>query len=331
MRLRCLIPAAYLRRQGHEVSIDTSPSPDRGFDVAVFSKTYTAAAAETARAMAASGTKVLLDLCDNHFYSHVENERAALRRANLISMVRSVHGIVSSSETLARYIREYVPDAPPIVVVEDTVEDLQALAGDASLSDWIGFPSWLRWQSQIRSRRERGEMGFVWFGNHGVDYSVSGGMGDLAKLRRTLESLAELRPVFLSVISNNRRKFAALTADWNIPSYYLNWRALTFGRALRMHDIALIPVEKNPFTVCKTANRLALALHEGLAVAADAIPSYEPFAEAAVLDDWDAGLRRYVEDGTFRKRQVEEGRRLVGDLFAPERIGSQWEAVLRAI
>jgi hypothetical protein len=310
--------------------MDTSPSTDAGFDVAVFSKIYDASAVKMARALATCGTRVLLDLSDNRFYSHVENERVAQRRANLISMVRSVHGITSSTETLARYIREYVPDAPPIVVIEDPVEDLQALAKEAALSEWIGLPSWLRWQSQIRSRRERGEIGFVWFGNHGVDYSISGGMGDLLKLRRTLESLAKLRQVFLSVISNSRRKFAALTADWSIPSYYLDWRALTFGRALRMHDIALIPVEKNPFTICKSANRLALALHEGLAVAADAIPSYEPFAGVTVLDDWGAGLRRYVEDGNFRVRQVEEGRRLVGDLFSPERIGSQWEAVLRA-
>ncbi len=331
IRLRCLIPAAQLRVRGHDVQIDDSPEIRGHYDVAVFSKRYDSSAADLAARLTARGTRVLLDLCDNHFYSTYENAASRNRRESLVKMIRIVDGVVASSHALAGVVREHVHDAPPIAVIEDPIEDLHGLESDAPFRDWLRVPSWFKWRSEILQRRRRGECGLVWFGNHGVDYSNVGGMGDLSKLKDILHELAREHSFHVSVISNHREKFRTLTKGWGIPCLYLDWTARTFGRSLGLHDIALIPIERNPFTVCKTANRVVTSLQAGVAVAADSIPSYAPFSGFVVLDDWFNGLARYLRDSSLRSRHVEEGRGRIQELFTPLRIADRWESVLLGV
>jgi hypothetical protein len=136
------------------------------------------------------------------------------------------------------------------------------------------------------------------------------------------------RPVSLTVISNHHGKYARLTASWQIPTCYLSWHRWTFSRALRMHDVAVIPIRRNPFTECKTNNRVATALIHGVAVAADSIPSYRALAEGIVLDDWAAGLQRLTSDAAFRSGSIERGAALVRSGWSIEQIAKHW---LRAL
>src|SRR3546814_20496796 len=70
---------------------------------------------------------------------------------------------------------------------------------------------------------------------------------------------------------------------WSVPTQYVEWDLKSSARIIAEHDVAVIPVVSNPYTVCKTNNRLVFALHLGLPVVADPIPSYQAFSEACVL------------------------------------------------
>src|SRR3546814_18205796 len=87
---------------------------------------------------------------------------------------------------------------------------------------------------------------------------------------------------------------------WSVPTQYVEWDLKSSARIIAEHDVAVIPVVSNPYTVCKTNNRLVFALHLGLPVVADPIPSYQAFSEAFFLADWETGLRRYLSDNTLR-------------------------------
>jgi hypothetical protein len=322
-----LYPAAWLRARGHDVSVDTQAA-DVAADVAVFSKRYDPAALEAAQRLRRRGTSVLLDICDNHFYAAHEHAGFRERRDNLLRMIERANGVIAASEELRRVIGRSSEAARVAAVISDPIEDLHELRRAAPLRDCLAWLEWSRYRARVVALRRAGALGLVWFGNQGVDYSEQGGMGDLLKLRPLLERHARARPVYLSVISNSAERFAQLVAGWDLPTLYLDWRARSFGAALALHDIALIPVEKNPFTLCKTANRLALALSSGLAVIADCIPAYEPYRDVAVLDEWEAGLTRYLNDPTRRQQDASRGRERVMQDLNMDRIGAAWEDAL---
>ena len=83
--------------------------------------------------------------------------------------------------------------------------------------------------------------------------------------------------------------------------------------------------------MCKTVNRLALALLLGVPVVADAIPSYEELRPYALLGEWAAGLWDYIEDRARRRREVRAGQRYLRSKYTPARVVSQWSAVFRSL
>ena len=138
-------------------------------------------------------------------------------------------------------------------------------------------------------------------------------------------------PLSLTIISNSRRKYRKIFSRWAIPIEYLEWSPNTFLDALRAHSVALIPISTNPFTFCKSNNRLALALHSGLAVVADPIPSYAEFSGACQLANWEGGLRSYLADPLLRARHVAAGRELVEQHSSLYQIVNQWEDLFNAL
>jgi hypothetical protein len=328
VRLRCLYPAAWLRARGHDVSVVSSVADVAGADIVIFSKRYDAAAIEAARRLRSRGAPVLLDICDNHFYAAQDRAEFRERRDNLLRMIECASGIVAASEELARVIGNHSPGAQVAAVIGDPIEDLRELRRSAPLRDRLAWLQWSRYRSRAMQLRQAGAVGLVWFGNHGVAYSEQGGMGDLVRLRALLERHAQQQPIYLSVISNSAARFAQLVDGWGVETLYVDWRARYFGAALALNDVALIPVEKNPFTLCKTANRLALALSQGLAVIADSIPAYEPYRDVSVLDDWEEGLQRYLADPARRREDARRGRDRVAADMNMDRIGAAWQATL---
>jgi hypothetical protein len=326
-RLRCHLIVRELQRCGVDARIY---HPDAAAPrTLVLSKRYDPASLSHAQALRTrTGTRLVLDLCDNHFHYGRAVEPFVQRAADLVAAVRSVDRVVAASHALADVLRQHVPLAPPIDVIGDLIEPR--------------LPPPRRWRERMRERwrltrlrwrlRRAGAAAgrrLVWFGNHGSP-NVEAGMSDLKSVQQALHDHHRERPLSLTVISNSREHFETLTRSWTIPCSYLPWSAANFDDALALHDIALIPVRANPFTLCKTANRVATASAHGLAVAADTIPAYEEFRDCILLGDWGSGLARLMDRADERASAVARARALLDERYAPPVIGARWLAMLQS-
>ncbi len=326
-RLRCALIVQELQRQGIDARIhrpgDTAPR------TLVLSKRYDAASLAHAQDLRArAGTRLVLDLCDNHFHYEHAVEPFVQRAADLRAAVRNVDAVVAASNALADEVRHQVHDVPPIEVIGDLVEP-RLSSPRRRIERWRQRWRLARLRFRLRSAGASPGRRLVWFGNQGSP-NVEGGMSDLQSVQPALHDHHRAVGLSLTVISNGRERFEALTRDWSFPCLYLPWSSATFDDALALHDIALIPVRSNPFTRCKTANRVATASAHGLAVAADAIPAYEEFRDCIVLNDWGAGLARLMERADERAAAVARARALLDQRYAPAAIAARWAALLQA-
>lgn len=276
------------------------------------------------------GTKIVVDLCDNHFYHASSDPRWEARSQALRSTLSIADQIIASTEALATVVQEHVPNCPPVVVIGDAVEEprreVSGLSGTRRLHRLLVE----RRLRTLTSGRGSDRVKLIWFGNHGSP-NADGGLRDLLLIADDLNALHAKHPSTLTVISNNRWKFATIAHRFRAPTSYVAWDEHTFSALLQAHDIALIPISLNPFTVCKTNNRLATALVHGVAVAATSIPSYEPFREAAVLDDWRTGLSAIAADHRLRQRLVRCGLDLIEASWSWPSIVEQWHSTLARV
>ena len=323
-RLRCWHVVRGLQALGVDARIHrTGAAAPRTL---VLSKRYDAESVAQARALRAHGTRLLLDLCDNHFHNDHPTPLFVERARQLVQAVRMVDQVVAASPMLADVIRQQVPDAPRIDVIGDLIEPRldpprrwrERLDGRWQL---LGLGRALARAGAAPGRR------LVWFGNHGSP-NVEGGMQDLASIQASLQRHHRDKPLSLTVISNSNERFRAIRAPWPFASCYLSWSSANFDDALALHDVALIPIAPNPFTLCKTANRVATASLHGLAVAADRIPAYEEFGGCIALDDWDVGLAHMMDDALHRQRSLAEALRLLDMHYRPAVICERWRDVL---
>ncbi len=324
-RIRCLNPLAELRRRGYPVE---PHRPGRRYAAVVFSKRYDAASLREARALQEAGTRVVFDLCDNHF--HYPGGRPELARGaeRLRAMLRLANDLVASTDALADVIRAELGDARPVTVIGDAVEEAIPVRA------WPPVRWYRRRQLDLLERElgkpfRRDALRLVWFGARGGPYGP-GGLADLARVREVLTAFQRERPLTLTIISNSERACQEAVRDWIVPHFYLEWHPLTFLEALGLHHVALVPVTPTPYTRCKTNNRVATALLHGLAVVADAIPSYEELRPFTMLDDWTGGLLRYA-DPAARADDVSRGRAHVRQRWTIGRVSDDWERLFDAV
>jgi hypothetical protein len=328
-RIRCMNPLGELQRRGFPVELFRSDHA-ASYQAVVYSKLYDTASYNEARRLRANGVRVVVDLCDNHFYNPGNVPELAQAGTELRRMLQLADHLVASTPELASVMAAEVGGNPPVTVIGDAVEERIEVAQ----------PGLLRWVHQRRLRRllarlQQGRVGgvkasLVWFGIHGGPHHDHG-MADLQRVRPIVEAIHRQYPLQMTVISNSRSKFASLIAPWSVPTQYLEWSPATFLDALGAHDIALIPVTQNPFTTCKSNNRLAAALSVGLAVVADSIPSYREFGKISRLDDWHHGLLDYVQDPELRRRHAAAGRQYVLQKYSLSQVGGDWERLFSSI
>jgi hypothetical protein len=320
--LRCQQIKDALQARGMPVALYDSQAPVAA-DVLVLSKRYDPRSMEIAvEQRARYGTRLVLDLCDNHF--HVAKPDPALeeRAEHLRHAVAAVDSVVAASRALADIVgQEANPKAPP-TVIPDAAELPFEPSLSARLARWKEEMALMQLHRQLEKSGVARERRLLWFGHHG-SAGVEGGMSDLALIRQHCADARE--PVSLTVISNDRTKSQQLLRDWPCPTHYLSWSQHVFSRAARMHSVVVIPVSLNPFTHCKTNNRLATAFLHGLNVVATGIDSYAEFRECAVLDDWARGLGPYLSNPEQRARDVGFGSRLIADRYSLPRIADAWQ------
>lgn len=321
-RIRCLQMIDALRDAGAAAGLYAPGQPPPS--VLVLAKRYDDATLDEAlRVRRVGGTRLVLDLCDNHFHADHDDPKWRVRADRLRRACAEVDRVVVSTEPLAAVVRAECGAATPLTVIPDGLDLGAADPDDRGRHDALhalrqrAFSAWHR---VAVGRR------LLWFGNHGFA-NAGGGLEDLARIAPALSRHHAAAPLALLVVSNRWRSFRAVARGWRFPALYLPWSGANFARALAASDIALIPAQRNPFTVCKTNNRLATASMHGLAVAADALPSYEDFRDLAVLDDWDAGLAGLMGDAADRSRRIAAAQARLQATHAPARIASRWQAL----
>lgn len=331
-RLRCLQIIAALHARGIGAGLYQKGSEKvRAPSVLVLSKRYDPPSLEHAQQLRVRhGTRLVLDLCDNHFYSQSDDALWVARAESLRQAVRAVDMVVCGSTHLEAVVRHEAGQAVLTTVIGDAAEPPFT---PAPLQGWRHPVAEVRLralQAQLQSLAVVRERRLVWFGNHGSAYA-EGGMNDLERIQSALLRAHQDSPISLTVISNNAAKYKLLSRAWTFPHHYLGWHLSTFSRALAQHSVALIPIEPNPFTLCKTSNRIITASLHGLAVAADSLPSYREFDGCAVLDDWDAGFRDLLSSKHRQQKSTALALQRIHNHWTLEQVADRWLAALKTI
>lgn len=281
------------------------------------------------------GIRIVVDNCDNQFFNPNNDPAWSRQIERLRRLLSMADHLVCATDALAEVTRAqgFTQD---ISVVGDAVECARDLMPGESWArrhlNPMRIPAKMRLiehAAWISCWRLRGHLPLVWFGNHGVSFA-EGGMTDLSALRGRLERTHSRRPISLTVISNHPRKFSAEFSGWRFPTRYVAWDRTTFLPVLRLHDVALIPVRDNPFTRCKSSNRVATALNEGLAVAADPIPSYQPFSGMGWFNGFDEGFAEYLANRAMRANHIAAGRKHVSQHCSIAAISDAWRKVIES-
>jgi hypothetical protein len=171
----------------------------------------------------------------------------------------------------------------------------------------------------------------LWFGNHGAKHGGRFGMIDLADNKAALERIAREFDVELVVVSNNEKKFNQLIAPLAIRSRYVEWSATRLQEELSGADIVLVPNSCDAFSLCKSANRTALALVANRPVVATLTPALMPLSDCIEAGDFYEGIRNYLSDPKLFIAHLDIARELCERLYGQETIANAWCAVIDAV
>lgn len=168
----------------------------------------------------------------------------------------------------------------------------------------------------------------LWFGNHGAEYADFG-MLDLLRIKTELEAIALDYNVELVVVSNNRDKYNTYLRPLAITSRYVEWSPASIEKELKRATLVLIPNSLDDFSICKSANRSVHALTNNLPVVATSTPSILPLLGGISVDDFAAGMKRYLSSAQNVTDDVAKGKQLALAHFGPAVISEAWLNTLK--
>jgi hypothetical protein len=319
VRFRCLNPIAELQKRGFPVELFDQTRLSQ-YSGVIFSKLYDPENYDLARSLKERGKRVIFDICDNHFYNPYQLEKFKTVREQLLRMLDCADLIVASTPTLAEVLVKEADLRSEPVVIGDAVEE-HAFTG-ARNRWWFRFPA-------RRCIRRNGTANILWFGIHGGE-NAPYGMLDILNQKDLLIELSRTYPLQLVVVSDSREKFKEYIEPFPLRTLYIEWGSVSFSEILSESDISIIPISRNPFTLCKTNNRLATALFAGVPTVADEIPSYRDLAHYCVLNDWERGLRVYLDNNPLGREQVKSAKPYILEHYTISHIGDAWAKHLSA-
>ncbi len=341
-RIRCLTPMRILRSRGVPIELFNA-SRWNEYDLVIVQGLCfrppddqlekTDALLQLIFKLHEKGCRIILEDCDNHFYNPYMSPEIAKMADGILQTISIASYLVASTQGVADIFKSVAERCPPIEIVGDAVEQWSDLNFE---SRWRRHLSWRRkadwWRLkrlhlQIRLERSRGVQQLVWFGANGSS-NTDGGMRDILRIREILKDLHSEYPFSLSIISNSSSRYDEIFAGFPVPTRYFEWSRTTFLHAMKLHDIAVIPVTRTEFTTCKSNNRLLLAMSCGLAVCADGIPAYQPFSHFCSLNDWATGLRSYLKSKTLREAHCSAARSEISANWNAECIANQWGRII---
>lgn len=306
-RYRVLEPIRFLKARGQAVELYDEAYFDR-YSAVVFSKAYGPEDRKLARRLRAAGKRVLLDLCDDHFYNPADLPKYREARESLLAMIALCDQVVCSTPVLARAVQQHAGLAKTPAVAPDAYEPAGVTVGPPAPPDQ---PARL-----------------LWFGRHGSP-NAPAGMADLLLIKDQLAEAHAKRPFELVICSDSLQRFEEVSAELPVPARFVAWTPESFSAELARADAVLIPLSDNPFVAAKTHNRLSLALSAGAPVVADHLESYEEFAPFSWLGDWRAGLEAVLLRPEEARARAGEAGPYLEQNWSAEAVAPLWEAALR--
>lgn len=293
----------------------------------VVSKRYDDATVKVIERLRGQGTRIVVDFCDNAFVASSGSASARARLHAATELARLADTVVASTQALAQAVQRHAPLIREAQVIGDLPDDLSVVPQPGWRVPLVRLKLAMQMRALGRARRQ-GRTLLLWFGHHGGGRAQSG-YPDLARVLPLLDAVNPTRPLHLTVISDHRRRFAGLMRGHQVPARFFAWDAATFDVLASQHDIALIPATLNAYTSCKTDNRVVTALRAGLAVVADAVPSYATFGSSISLGDFQGGLMGYIDDPDLRAAHMRRGRELAASMGASAPIIRAWIRALQ--
>ena len=322
VRYRCLIPLQELRKNSLDIDLFREDEVSK-YRAIIFSKLYDENNQKLAIQLKNNQAKIILDLCDNHFYNPYNLREYQKAKGNLIKMIELADWVVCSSFALKKTILTEVNTCgDKITVIEDPVVPCNILNGNSDVKIECNLLNNIGADTKL--------VRLLWFGAFGSPNAQSG-MIDILKISDILIDFSKKYPIELIVCSNNENLFNEEIKPLPFKSYYIEWSENNLDYLLRNVDAVILPISKNPYTNCKTNNRLATALLYGVQVISDSIESYEPFRPYAFIDDWELGFTMILERKHEAKEMAMRGRNYVLQNFSKERIADQWASFLNKI
>ncbi len=319
VRLRCLLPCKALKKRGFYSEIYRRQ--DIGtYNIFVFQKRYAPADIDLARRLKLRGVKVILDMCDNHFFNPDNSLELNDRTDRFRQMVDCVDMVTVSTKSLAALFPN-----KRVAVIDDMIE---IPVSNPFLSSYFRLIN----PNKICNDK----LNIVWYGTCGKPSRYPSGIIDLTKMLPVLEDLNRDTPIQLTVISNNLKlsKFSDANQHFNrfvsSASFNINffqWNRIGFQYYFRRNDICIIPIDINPFTIHKSPNRLVLSLLLGVPVIASKIPSYEELSDFVLFGNWLENLRLYATDLNLRNLHLSSSNNYLSNRFSENNVASQWEKV----
>lgn len=163
----------------------------------------------------------------------------------------------------------------------------------------------------------------LWCGNHGAAYS-NFGMLDILLEKEALEKIAKDIAVELIIVSNCQNKYNEHIKPLAIKSRYIEWDADEIDHHLKNSDVTIIPNSLDEFSLCKSANRTLLSLSMGTPVVATSTPALLPLRECIILDDFEEGLRSYLNNQGTSEEHISLAKTLIEDLYGIKKIEIKW-------
>jgi hypothetical protein len=319
-RVRCLHPLAALQNAGLPVEL-YEPARERQYKVVVLQKLFDDEHIQLARTLQAQGTKVVFDLCDNYLYYSPETphqDKYEQQARDVARMLEVADVVTVPSEELGRHL------TCPTVMVRDGLAPVETELS----SQRAGLPALFR---RVAPPPPSEYTELVWYGKASSNRAPAG-MRDILRVAEVLETLSKEFALRLTVISNSREIYEESIRPLKLPTRYMEWQSYeSFCARFRQHDLCILPINVNPYTRCKSNNRLTLSLLLGVAVVADSIPSYEEFGRYCLIGNWYDHLRTYLQNPQLRQQHAAAGRVYVRSRYMVDQSAADWWEVFDAL
>ncbi len=306
-RLRGYLPLEVLRKSGWNVNL-YQPGDLEQSEIFVFQKRYSQPDIDLALRAKELGKTVIFDLCDNHFYNPTGSAELEERSSRLGNMISICDHLILSTEVLRNFVSHH-----KITVIDDAIE--------------IPKINWWKklYFTLFKNVASKDKVNLAWFGNSGQQ-SPSFGLIDLQRIIPELNETNKSVNLRVNVFSDSPAIYEQTMRKAEFEHHFYKWQKETFSYFFSQHQACLIPISINPFTECKTANRVITSLLHDVPVIADVIPSYREFEQFIFVSNWKENILKIAERG--HDKAAHGAREYILSKFSSDHILNQWTEAL---